>query len=243
MTMGGTTTDGSKRVLLLVGSAKRKRSTSEELGTTLLDRLSEYGLEGETLFLHRSVHTERRRTELLDAVDRAEIIVLACPLYVDALPYLVVRAFELIAEHRRARPGSDGQRFVSIMNCGFPEAHHNDTGLAICRQFAREVGFEWAGGLGLGGGEAISGEPLGKKGRMVRAVVQSLEMTATALAEDRPVPGEAVSLMARPLIPARLYTWLGTIGWKRQAKKYGAKAKLADRPYEAEADRPTGRFG
>ena len=139
---------GARRhVTLLIGSAKRSRSTSEELGTTLLNRLCEYGFESETLFLHRSVHTERRRRELLDAVDRAEILVLACPLYVDALPYLVVRAFELIAEHRRASPSEDRQRFVSIMNCGFPEAHHNDTGLAICRQFAREVGFEWAAGL------------------------------------------------------------------------------------------------
>ena len=145
----------------------------------------------------------RRRTELLAAVDRAGIIVLACPLYVDALPYLVVRTFELIAEHRRARPVADRQRFVSIMNCGFPEAHQNDTGLAICRQFTREVGFE---------------------------------LTAAALAEDRPVPEEAVTLMAKPLIPSRLYTWLGTIGWKRQAKSFGAQDRLADRPFEAEAD-------
>jgi hypothetical protein len=198
--------------------------------------LGEYGFEGEILFLHRSVHTERRRTELLDAVDRAAIIVLACPLYVDALPYLVVRTFELIAEHRRARPVADRQRFVSIMNCGFPEARQNDTGLAICRQFTREVGFEWVGGMGLGGGEAISGAPLGSKGRMVRSVVQALELTAAALAEDRPVPEEAVTLMAKPLIPSRLYTWLGTIGWKRQAKSFGAQDRLADRPFEAEAD-------
>jgi hypothetical protein len=224
------------QVLLLIGSAKRNRSTSEVLGTTLLERLGEHGLEGETLFLHRSVHTEERRQELLAATERADIIVLATPLYVDALPYLVVRALELIAEHRRTSPNAGRQRLVSILNCGFPEAHHNDTALAICRQFAREAGFEWAGGLSLGGGEAISGQPLESKGRMVRNVSRALALSADALAEGDPVPEEAVRLMAKPLVPARMYTWLGAAGWKRQAKKHGVADKLGDRPYDTAAE-------
>jgi hypothetical protein len=206
------------------------------LGTTLLERLRGHGLEDETLFLHRSVHTEKRRQELLQATDRADIIMLATPLYVDALPYLVVRALELIAEHRRTRPAVNRQRLVTILNCGFPEAHHNDTALAICRQFAREAGFEWAGGLSLGGGEAISGQPLESKGRMVRNVVRALELSADALAAGEPVPGEAVRLMAKPLVPARVYTWLGAVGWRRQAKKHGAADKLHERPYEPVAE-------
>lgn len=222
-----------ERILLLIGSAKRARSTSDVLGTTLLERSAGYGLEGETLFLHRSVHTEKRREELLEATERADIIVLATPLYVDALPYLVVRTLELIAEHRRTRPPAKPQRLVGILNCGFPEAHHNDTALAICRQFARETGFEWAGGLSLGGGEAISGEPLESKGRMVRNVVRALELSADALAAGEPLPEEAVRLMAKPLVPARVYTWLGAVGWKRQAKKHGVTDRLDDRPYEA----------
>jgi hypothetical protein len=225
--------DSPGRVLLLVGSAKRGRSTSDVLGTTLLQRLGEHGLEGETLFLHRSVHTEKRRRELLAATERADILVLATPLYVDALPYLVVRALELIAEHRQTRPAADRQRLVSILNCGFPEAHHNDTALAICRQFAREAGFEWAGGLSLGGGEVISGQPLESKGRMVRNATRALELSADALAAGEAVPEEAVSLMAKPLIPARVYTWLGAAGWRRQAKRHGVKDRLEDRPYES----------
>lgn len=224
--------DPPRRVLLLIGSAKRQRSTSDVLGTTLVERLRGHGLEDETLFLHRSVHTEERRRQLLAATERADLVVLATPLYVDALPYLVVRAFELIAEHRRTGPDPDRQRLVAILNCGFPEAHHNDTALAICRQFARETGFEWAGGLSLGGGEAISGRPLETKGRMVRNVSRALELSADALAEGEPLPEEAVKLMATPLVPARLYTWLGARRWRRQSKEHGVKARLGDRPYE-----------
>lgn len=226
-----------QRVLLLIGSAKRGRSTSDVLGTALLERLREHGVEGETLFLHRSVHTVERRQELLAATERADMILLATPLYVDALPYLVVRALELIAEHRRKRAAAKSQSLVSILNCGFPEAHQNDTAIAICRQFAREAGLEWAGGLSLGGGEAIGGQPLESKGRMVRNVIRALEVSADALAAGERVPEEAVKLMAKPLVPPRMYTWLGAVGWRRQAKKHGATDKLDERPYEAAVER------
>ena len=220
-----------ERVLLLVGSAKRPRSTSESLGTYLCERLGERGFEAETLLLHRALKSDQGREELLAATDRADVIAIAFPLYVDSLPYLVIRAMELVAQHRQARGEGKSQRLVAIANCGFPEAHQNDTALAICRQFAREAGFEWAGGLALGGGEAISGQPLPKVKGMARNVIKALDLAAAALAEGKPVPQEAVGAMAKPITPAWAYALLGGIGWKRQAKKHGAQKKLRDRPY------------
>ena len=220
-----------ERVLLLVGSAKRPRSTSESLGTYLCERLGERGFEAGTLLLHRALKSDQGREDLLAAADRADVLVIAFPLYVDSLPYLVIRAMERIARHRQARGEGKSHRLVAIVNCGFPEAHQNDTALATCRQFAREAGFEWAGGLALGGGEAISGQPLPKVKGMARNVIKSLDLTATALAEGKPVPQEAVESMAKPITPAWIYALLGGMGWKRQARKYGAQKRLRDRPY------------
>jgi hypothetical protein len=168
---------------------------------------------------------------LLAAADLADVLVIAFPLYVDSLPYLVIRAMEHIARHRQARGEGKSQRLVSIANCGFPEAHQNDTALAICRQFAREAGFEWAGGLALGGGEAINGKSLSQVKGMARNVIKSLDLTADALAEGQMVPQEAVGAMATPITPAWAYALLGGMGWKRRAKKHGAQKKLRDRPY------------
>jgi len=39
-------------------------------------------------------------------------------------------------------------------------------------------------------------------GGMVRNVTRSLDLAAAALAEGKPVPQEAVELMAKPLVPA-----------------------------------------
>ncbi len=218
-------------VLLLVGSAKRPRSTSESLGSYLCERLGERGFETETLLIHRALKSDQGREELLAAADHAGVIVLAFPLYVDSLPYLVIKAMEVIAKHRRAGGEREKQRLLAIVNCGFPEARQNDTALAICRQFAREVGLEWAGGLALGGGEAIGGQALPKVKGMARNVIKSLDLAAAALAEGKPVPQEAAGAMAKPITPGWIYALLGGIGWKRQAKKHGAQKKLRDRPY------------
>ena len=219
-------------VLLLVGSAKRPRSTSESLGTYLGRRLGERGFETEMLLLHRALKSDSGREDLLAATDRADVLVIAFPLYVDSLPYLVIRAMELVARHRQARGEVKEQRLVAIANCGFPEAHQNDTALAICRQFAREAGFEWAGGLALGGGEAINGQPLPQVKGMARNVIKSLDLAANALVEGKPVPQEAAGAMAKPITPTWAYTWLGGMGWKRRAKKHGTQKKLRDRPYQ-----------
>lgn len=220
------------KALLLIGSAKRPHSNSESLGTYLLERLKEQGFEPENLFLHRSLKSDDGTLSLLEAVDRADLIILASPLYIDSLPHLVTKTLELIGEEHHKKERAAPQRFTCIINCGFPEAQHTDTAVAICRKFAMETGFTWAGGLGLGGGESLNAKPLKELGGMVRNTVKSLDLTADALSQGKDVPQEAIELMAKPFIPRWLYILFGGIGWKRRARKYGARKKLNNRPYE-----------
>ncbi|MFZ5915881.1 MAG: hypothetical protein ACOYZ7_03015 [Chloroflexota bacterium] len=224
--------NGQKRALLLVGSAKRPHSTSESLGRYLLGQLAGRGYETEALLIHRALKSDQGRGELLAAVERADLLLLAFPLYVDTLPALVIRALEAIAERRRDGQDSSGGRLVAIANCGFPEASHNDTALAICRRFAAEAGFEWAGGLALGGGQALSGRPLDQAGGMARHAVQALDLAAAALAAGDPLPQEAVVAMGQPIIPRRAYLWMGGLGWRLQARKHGAARRLRARPFD-----------
>lgn len=219
-----------KSLLLLIGSPKPSDSTSASLGNYLIQQMSARNFETETLFIRTAISTDERREAFLSATDQADILVLASPLYVDSLPYPVIRAMELIARHRQTSNNRKAQRFVCIVNCGFPEAHQNDTAIAICRKFASEVGFEWAGGLALGGGEAIQGKPLDRLGLMVRNVRKSLDLTADDLAKGRALSHQAVTLMAKPLMPAWIYKLIGEFGFKRQAEKHGAN--LADGPYQ-----------
>lgn len=222
------------KALLVNGSPKAGRNTSQSLGSYLLDRLAAHGIELETVGILSALASPEKTQAFMDALDSADLIVLATPLYVDSLPAGVMLAMEKIAEHRLAAKNSREvlQQFAAILNCGFPESIHNDVAIKICGQFAKEMGMSWAGGLSLGGGAAIDGKPLDKAGGMARNVRKSLDLAAEDLAADRPISEEARKLMSTPMMSRRLYLFMGTIGWKFQARSYKANRPLNARPYE-----------
>jgi multimeric flavodoxin WrbA len=218
-----------KRVLLLTGSPRGKKSTSQALGGFLLDRLEERGVATETVRLYAVQKSLERRAMLLHHVDQADLVVLAFPVYVDALPAPVIASLERIAFHRRQTPPRS-QRFVALSNCGFPEPAHTETSLAICAQFAREAGFAWAGGLGLGGGEGlVHGTPLEELGGRAARLRKALDLTAASLATGGPVPAEAEALLVRPAIPPWLYRMVGYLSWHRAGRRNGVSLKAT--PY------------
>lgn len=221
-----------KRALLLIGSPKGTKSTSNSLGTYLLERLLNNGYETKTLTISRSLKTEEKRDELVAATDSADIVILAFPLYVDSLPAPVIKALEILHEHRIAASPMKPQHFLAIVNSGFPEAHQNHIALKICRRFTDVSGFNWAGGLAIGGGGAISGRPLDKAGGMMRNVRKAFDLAVDALAEGKHVPEEAVRLVEKQIIPSWLYMKMGGWGFSREAKRHGVKNRMYDRPFE-----------
>jgi len=186
-------------------------------------------MDTEVFHVHRCQRPEKERL-LLEAVDGADLFVLSTPLYVDALPYLVTRCCERIAAHRAVKPDQQRSLFLALVNCGFPEMEHTLTALDICRVFARQAGFVWAGGLGLGGGEAIGGRSLEEVGGMTRHVRRGLDLAAEELLAGRVVPEQAQALLARRMMPSRLYTAIGDIGWLRTARRKGTLRRLWSRP-------------
>jgi len=184
------------------------------------------------MFAHKILKSDTAKSRLVSAVSEADLIILAFPLFVDCLPYPVISMLEHIAKNRQTIGDVKKRSLMCIVNCGFPEAHQNDTAIAICRQFAHEIGFSWAGGLALGAGEGIAGRDLSKVGWLSRNVVKSLDLAIEALAANKPISQRAVDLMAKPLMPRWLYLIGGNSRWKRESKERGVREKLLDRPYQ-----------
>jgi len=148
-----------KKTLLLVGSPKYAGSSSESLGTYLLEQLSEKGIVTENIHINQLLKKTNGEEELLNAVNNCGLLILSFPLYVDSLPSGTIKALEIIAQdraqNRNVKENSKQQFMLAICQSGFPEAHQSNIALAICRCFAGEAGFTWAGGLALGGGGAL----------------------------------------------------------------------------------------
>lgn len=243
VTPGAGEASSPKRVLLVIGSPKTKStSASSVLGTYVLERLRADGWETESLTLRASLGRPDGEAELLAAVDRAGLILVVSPLYVDALPHLVTKALAVIADHRQSVQNGSPKGLAAIVNSGFPEMHQNAVALAICEEFAAQSGIDWRGGLALGGGGMIGSEPLSankRSGPSVKHVIQALDVTAAALSQDLPVPLEAVKLMAKnpiPLIPFAMWRWIysrfGGKGFEQEAARNGIpRERLLDQPY------------
>lgn len=218
-------------VLIMIGSAKQPHSNSEMLGEFISARLREKGCETETVFLAKCLESEETRERFLEKTVPADVIVLAAPLFVDSLPALVTETMERIANHRKTAGQLKATHFAAIINCGFPESSHNETALGICRLFAREARFNWLGGLSLGGGEILNAQPLNQNAGMLRPIVKALELAAHAIADKKPIPDEALRLMAKPVIPRWMYNAAGNRSWKKRAKNFNAQNHLTDQPF------------
>ena len=214
--------DARESVLLLVGSPKGlERSHSARLGRLIASRLEERGWNSESIHLHAAVQAVEGRRELFEAIDRADLVLFAAPLYVDSLPAPAIRALELVAEHRRSSDVEQVPRFVSIVNCGFVEPSQNDTCQRILRRFADRAAFNWLTGVSLGGG-----------GQIPKRIRQALEILVEALDLGILVPHEVERLTRKPWMPSWLYVIGGNVMWKRMADRNGVKDQLRARPYD-----------
>ncbi|OGF61651.1 MAG: hypothetical protein A2Y62_02970 [Candidatus Fischerbacteria bacterium RBG_13_37_8] len=218
-----------KSALMLIGSPRLTKSNSSSLADYLDRQLQEKYIQTNRIFLLSALKSNDSIIDLFTSVKIAQVIILISPLYCSSLPYIVTKSMELI-HGCRTSPNLPNQQFYALLNCGFPEFHHNHTGIAICRLFARESGFIWSGGLGLGMGETIGAKSLDKAGYLFKNVMKSLDLTSQAIAEGKEIPSEAVSLMQKPVLPKFIYKFVAHYNWKRQAKIHGARNKLSDRP-------------
>lgn len=217
------------RALLLVGSPRLQKSVSNTLGTYLMEQMTQRGVETETVYLYTSMNSPEKMENLFAALDSADLVALAFPLYVDSLPGPVIAVLEKIARHNAEKPAHP--RFTAITNCGFPEAYHNLNALAVCAQFAHTAGFAWMGGLTIGGGGMVRAEPLKDQGGPANPIKHSLEAAAEALASGLPIPETAHQWLGKLKIPGWLYRFFGDTGWKQEAKKNGVQNQLNAQPY------------
>lgn len=222
----------SRKVALLVGSPKKKGSSaSEVLARAMIERFAQVSIPTELHFATEFVHEDDRARERARSIRACDLFLLVTPLYVDAFPALTTHALELVA--RAPRESSTPGRFVTLVNCGFPEAEQNRTALRIARHFAAEAGYLWAGGLPLGGGGIITPgrelEPVGPVAHVVRA----LDLAVPALAQGGVLPLESLEAMAESPMPDVLYRLIGDLGWRWQAHQNGlAQRDLGARPLD-----------
>jgi len=218
-------------VALLVASARPSgASTSLSIAAYLAGRLTDQGASAAIImasdFARGGDHADRAAQTLAEA----DVLAVIAPLYVDAMPYLGTLALRAAAARRQ---GPRPQRVVGVINCGFPEPEHTRFAFASLRAYARTTGALWAGGLPVGGGEAIHGQDLVKVGGMATVLRTALDAAARALANGGVIAPEISATLTRPVMPAALYRVVGGMGWRFRAMQNGLwPGQLTARPFD-----------
>jgi multimeric flavodoxin WrbA len=219
---------------ILVGSAKIKgTSVSETMARALAARLQRDGVTTALHFATDFVH-DKKAAEVAAGIARSDLFILVTPLYVDALPALVVHALDHVA-----RAHTSGGRFAAVVNCGFPEPEHDRTAMRIARHFCARTGYRWAGGLPLGGGGTLKPDvALDDQHGPAEHVKQSLDLAAESLGRGDDIPARALELMMKSPLPDLAYRLMGDLGWRYQAHRHGlAQRDLRSRPLEQSTSR------
>ena len=217
-----------KNALLLIGSPKPNGGTSKIIADHLASRLQDIHLSVEIRHVHQAIDGGKEY-ELLEAMDRADTVVLLAPLYVDSLPSGVVRLFELFLE-RKGPDGGKGKPFYSIVNSGSPESIQSTVALEICVLFARDTGFAWSGGGAVGGGSVLEGRSLEESGGKAKNLRAGLALLAVSISLGGGLSKQARDLIGRPLLPKFLYVYYGNKMWRKTAEGNGVGDRLYDKP-------------
>lgn len=227
--------NSSRRAMLLVGSPIKVKSTSDSLGTYLLNALQDNRFEVNKVHVSQLVNFDGTESsaclQCLTDIDNTDVFVLSFPLFIDCLPAITIRALEIIGEHRRGLSHAKRPLMAAIANSGFPEPHQNSAALDMCRCFAAEAGFDWAGGVAVGGGALIQGYPVKKVDFLYRELTKTLRLLASVLAQNQPLHIEPQVYQISCRIPAGALILINTILAKLVAKTTGIGEGLYDQPF------------
>lgn len=168
----------------------------------------------------------------------AEAVVVAFPLYTDAMPALVKHFIEQLHPF----VGAEGNpRLGFIVQSGFPETHHSRFVERYLEKLARRLGSEYLGTVIKGGVEGIQIKPL----RMNKKLFASFYRLGVQFGRTGRLDKEVIAALARGEHlsgPIRFLLILGkrlglvNFYWNSQLKKNQAYDKRFDRPYQQKGE-------
>jgi NAD(P)H-dependent FMN reductase len=217
--------------LLLNGSPRGKDGNSRRLLEWISEGLAQAGIAAPPMVdLAPDPTAESHRQAFL----AADEVVLAFPLYTDAMPGIVMAFLESLVETDPALVR--GKRVAFIIQSGFPEAIHTEVLATYLARLCQRLGLRHLGTLRRGGIESIRMLPpkrVAKVGERFIAAGKELGQTGVFSPElvTRMAGARRFGALGRVVVRLLALTGLGNHYWNTQLKKFGAYDRRFDAPY------------
>ena len=140
-----------RKLLVLNGSPKKRKSQSEKFTSDFLKNFNEEQYDIDKIFLYELNYSKY----LYEQIMAADILVLATPLYVDCFPAKVLELLEGVESYCRESFFERRPQCYLIINCGFMEYTQNHTAIEIMKRFCEAVEFQFVQAVAIGSGAMI----------------------------------------------------------------------------------------
>jgi hypothetical protein len=177
---------------------------------------------------------EHKPQEWLRLTRQAEVVLLAFPLYADAMPGVVKEYLEALVPLRQ-----DGYKptFIFLVQSGFPEAVHSRSVARYLEKLCRRLGAPHGGTLVRGGVEGIQVMPPWMTRTLYRLCVDAgEELGATGtLSPDlcrRFAGRERYGAVGRGVLRVLKVMGVTDMYWKQQMKQHGVLERSRARPLQ-----------
>lgn len=220
------------RLTIFNGSPRGKSSNTKLLMDQFTKGFCESGgNEVETVYVNRT----KELPEQVDLFKKADHVILAFPLYTDAMPGLV-KAFIEALEPLCGR--SENPSIGFVVQSGFPEPNHSRFVERYLEKLSKRLGSRYQGTVVRGSGEGIKIQP----SWMTRKLFKHFYELGTKFTDENGFNREVMRKLAprEQLSKGRLFffrlldkTGKGNFYWDMQLKQNKAFEKRFDKPYQS----------
>jgi NAD(P)H-dependent FMN reductase len=218
------------RLTVFNGSPRAKEGSTEIFIRQLLAGFESLEGNSSELFYLKRVHEVE---EFRRAFSEAEAVLLAFPLYCDAMPG-IVKAFIEALEPLCGREGNPLIGFV--VQSGFPEAAHSRHVEQYLEKLADRLGCVYAGTIVRGNGTSVTVMPP----QMTRGLFRTLRQVGESFGRTGQFDQAMLSKLARPerfpwwmvpVITMRDLPFINFLYWDSELRKHGGYKRRFARPY------------
>lgn len=217
--------------LLLNGSPRGKNSNSRVVIGWLVEGFTAAGAPAPAIL---DLAGKDGNMEAVEALRKADEILLVFPLYTDSMPGIVAAFTNALAD---LEPGQlRGKRIGYVVHSGFPETLQSEPLAAYLERMSARLGLVHLGTARTGGSEPFRLNPMSGRSKtsdrfrsLGRGLVERGIFDPEALAELAKFRqlGPGLRILARILAP----TGLLNMYWNVMLKRHGAYGRRFDSPY------------
>lgn len=205
-------------VCFINGSPRKEKSGSSYL-ISELTKLLDNNVKTKEYYISNLMKDKT----LLEEIISYDKIIFASPLYADCFPSTMLEFMATFEDFIKEKNYIKMDMYC-LVNCGFLEGTQNKLAINIMKNYCIRLNFNWRFGVGIGGGEFMTGSknmPLNS--RMKKTVYNAFLGLKDDIENNS--SDNIDNILTNAKMPKFIFKVAGNFGWKSMAKKNNLKAK------------------